>query len=177
MEAISLEQAQNFIQIGGDLADGTIESIVNGAESFVRKQTGIYYTETDVTEKLPGGGKNLWPSHGPIISVSSIYTTEAGSTVSDGLYEIVNNRRINYDYGRWQEGQRYWTVEYTAGYGNTIAIPDDLKLIILQLTARWFENRRGAESEDSAGHSITFRSLADTDMMQRLELYQYGEPA
>lgn len=177
MDVITLEEAKGFIQIGGDLADTTVNLVGDGAEQFIANYTGVYWTETEVTETLPGGGQNLWPNHGPIVSVDSVYTTEDGSVTDSSLYKIIDNHHLNYDYGRWPEGQRYWSVDYTAGYGDTYSVPADLKMAILQLCGRWFENRRGAESEDAAGHSISFLDLLDTDIEYILESHSYGEPA
>lgn len=177
MNAITLAEAKQQIQIGSDLADAEIIDIAEGAEAWVSRQTGRLWTEQQITDFVDGGGRYLWLPQGPVISVSAVETAVSGTSVSSDLYQIVQARRLMYDYGRWPGGLDYWKVTYTAGYGSTYSIPADLKLLVLQLAARWFDNRKGTEREGSSGHSISWAALADSDMMITLQNYTMGSPA
>lgn len=175
MEVITLSEARDQIQIGSDLADSTITQIAESAEAWVSDYTGRQWSETSVTEYLDGGGRYLWPHKGPIVSVSEIATTVNGSEISTDLYKLLKADRVFHKYGRWEGGPDYYEITYTAGYGDTYEVPEDLRLAILQLTARWFDNRKGAASEGASGHNITWERLSGVDLMRTLNRYKCGE--
>jgi len=84
----------------------------------------------------------------------------------------LDGNRIRQDSGdRWKEDKQY-TVKYVGGYS---AVPAGLKMAILHLIARAFDNRGGKERQGAEGWGVTWDNFADGEMRQLLQPYRAGK--
>jgi len=172
MSALTLTQAKSYLRVGHSNDDVLIQLIVDGVEEWTERTFGLGLSETTQTDYLDGGMRALWPQRYPVISITSVYDAVTENTSDADDYNLRNSLQIIQDgEGRWEDGRGRWRVIYTGGYGTTQAVPAGLKLELLGLVARAYENRVGAQSESAAGWSTNFASLLDSDTMIRLRAY------
>ena len=80
---LTLAEAKRYLRITHTSDDTLIQGLMDAAEDFAEQVCGIKLTEASHTEHLDGGEISLWPSHGPVISITSVTDSET-DTVEDG---------------------------------------------------------------------------------------------
>lgn len=179
MPIVTVANCQNYCRLSAGTDDTLFGILLAAAEDWIERTFGLGLSEAEHIEHLDGGMTALWPFIGPIISVSEVYDEEEEDAEDTSHYYLRGHWSIRRNGGsRWAEGDgrlgrgRY-QVTYTGGYGgsgaSSIAVPAVLQECVLQLVARAYDNRAGITQEGSAGHNISFASLADTDVVKKLQ--------
>jgi len=170
MSIVSASEAQAFCRVPDGTDASLFTLLIEAAESWIEETFGIGLSEATHIEWLDGGSPNLWPSYYPIVSVTEVYDEEDEAAEDSSYYYLRGRWAIRRDGGTaWPAGSgrlgkgRY-KVTYVAGFGGTYDVPPVLKLAVLQLVARAYDNRGELASEASAGHSMNWRELAGTDV-------------
>jgi hypothetical protein len=179
MSLLYVSTVKEFCRVSGTTEDDLIEVIVDQVEAHVSRFTGRLWTEnTSHTQKISGDGRYLWPLVGPVNGIDSIEIIETSSTVDSSLYRLVDDNKILREADdRWGEDWRDYTLTANVGYNGIGDVPGDLTGLMYNLCARAYHSIGTVESESAAGHSITLRSLADTDEIKILRDYKMGPPA
>lgn len=171
MAIVTTEQARLYLQISHSVEDSLIPLMIDGAQEFVAATTGLYFHDGDgsVTEHLDGGNESLWPSRLPIQSVTSVTDRESGEAYE---YKATDSRILRKTANLvWPGGNaaaQRWAVVYSAGYDIDSA-PVGLRLAVLDLVYRAYNNRGGQSSSSGAGHSMNWASIANSDIMDILD--------
>ena len=167
-------------QIGHDRQDAFLEVIGDSLEEFIESSCAIKLHERGASKLLPaeycdGGRLNLFPMYHPIVGVTSVVDRE-DSSVADATGYRWNAWRIwKRDESNWRSGDQRWIVTYSAGY-DLDDFPARLKLAMLMLCRRWYQNRGGASSESAMGEAVNWADLVDTDIEQLLESHTFARP-
>lgn len=177
MSVIELSFAKSYLRIAGAQQDALIQSLLDGAEDWVERRCGIKLATETVTEDLDGGEIYLFPSHRPVTAVTSV-TDLHGNEEQDAVRIADRIAREN-EYGTpsgsvWDDGERRYRVVYTAGFGE---IPYGLRMAILMLVSRAYENRGGAAADGQAGLSVQWAPLNSSDIEQLLRPYKRARVA
>lgn len=109
---------------------------------------------TDDAVKLRGVyGMDLVLPRGPIDSVASVAVDGESLTADD--YELVLDTLIRP--AGWGGTSVVVDITYTHGYA---VVPDDVKLVCLDVTSRAWDNPAGVRSESIDGYSVTHGAAA-----------------
>ena len=177
MSVISTATAKEFLRISHNKEDAVIRILVESAQEWLCEYLGLRMTvaaPASITEYVNGGAENLWPKWHPIVDVTRVEDRLTGSVMSSTLYEFCD-RKIWLSYGGvWFPGQHNWKVNYKAGIEEADC-PAAVKETILQLVFRAYNKRGGAESQSSAGESVSFDGLLTSDEIARVAMYQYRQ--
>jgi hypothetical protein len=175
---IDVPTAKTFCQIGHAEEDPIIEILIESAEEWVQRYTGTrFYTGSDDTppaEYCNGGAESLWPIFHPINDVTQIQDRENSEN-----YDLTATRFDTWsiwlaDGGEWGAGRQRWQVTYKAGY--TIdTIPAGLKLEILNMIKRAYDNRGGLKADSISGLRTDWEALLDSDMIKRISLFSFRQ--
>ena len=153
VDPITLDEAKRHARIPLDLDDddASILLYVKAATRYVERRSGRKLVSQRLRTTF-----DEWPRHaGPIVLPwAAVLSIEAVSCVDD------DGEPVDLDVGEW-EGKpgtpgvirrpraircEAWprgpaVVEYTAGYGDAAAVPEDAKLAVAILAASWFNRR------------------------------------
>lgn len=178
---VTLSEAKAYTRVTSSSEDTLMQTLLDGAESFVEQHGGVSLTSSSFTDNVAGGGTLLIPSRHPVTAVSSIVDEWASETEAEDSYEITEDymgiRRVvsGLSYfldnpSKWGRGLGRYTVTYTAGYdGETHTAPASLKTAVLELVARHYRLRGGQTGENAQNLNITFasfRNFVDDEIMR-----------
>lgn len=167
---VTLARMKEFLTVDYAVQDDVIEDLIDGAEEYVARVCGRELSQQTHAEDLDGGGYALWPTHAPVASVSSVVDNESGAAVSDTDYVVSGDYIVRDDGDRWDDSPaRRWRVTYTGGDSS---VPEGLKVVVMKLVSRWFQNRDGKDSQGAAGFSVDWTAFSDSDIMRALEPYR-----
>ena len=169
MSLITLALAKSRLRVDGTGDDDLIQLLIDGAEDWIERGGGIPLSYQTFTEFHSGGGFRLVPHMRPVRSVTSIYDQEAAAAVDSSVYELRGNVIVRIDGGRWPHSPGRWKITYEAGY-IAADVPVNIKLAILSLVSRAYNNPDGKTGEGAAGWSGSWASLADSDIMKLLSI-------
>jgi len=171
---VTVANCQTYCRLSAGTDDALFTILLAGVEDWIERTFGIGLSEATHVEYLDGGMANLWTWHYPVVSVTQVYDEEDGAAEATTEYYLRGRWPIRRDGGGvWPSGggelgRGRYKVTYVGGFGTTIAMPGMLKTIVLQLVARAYDNRPGLSAESSAGHTVNWQALADTDMVKQL---------
>lgn len=132
--------------------------LLNSARKYLERTTGqalITQTLRATYDRTPVGTTLDLP-RAPLISITAVsYIDSSGSaqTFSSAAYQALNTGigscfgrlalKPDHDWPDLGDYQSAFSVTFTAGYGSAAtAIPEDLRLALLWLTAWWYEERQ-----------------------------------
>ena len=162
MSVVTLAEAKEFCEVDFDSQNTVIQILIDAAEEFVEKECGLDLEQDDYEESVEGGGYALHPTHRPVASVDAVADAEADDEeVDEEEWRVDGDLIIRQDEARWESGPNRYTLSYTGGYES---VPAALKLLILGLVRRSYENRGGKSSQSAGGQSVSWDELMAGDM-------------
>lgn len=174
---VTQAEARAFIGISESAMASTIlDALIPAAEGYVAMYCGCALVEDEVTEDVEGGGIYLRPTRLPIASVDTITDlTNDDSEFSDYIVSKTAIARDETMRTRWEKGFARWRVTYTGGYGDTYAAPGALKVAVLMIIARLYNNRQGLRSQSAgAGDSFGYADVMTSDICVLLDPFVMG---
>lgn len=201
MSMLDLATAKSYLRIGSSTAmDSLVQAIIDGAEDWVSEFCGVQFGEVLRTDELDGGSKNLYTRRTPIRHVTSVTDVETSQAYAEDTDYRVQNDRLTLIQGeaygawagratdqgaRWLEGQGRWQVNYLCGYlvatATTTAgpadgyahytVPGGLKMAVLEMVRRLYDNRGGVSSESASGWAVNWLTLHESDIVDLLTPY------
>jgi uncharacterized phiE125 gp8 family phage protein len=145
---VSLDEAKDFLRVNHDDDDAYITQLIKAMTWRIEDKAEIALSTQSLTAEWAVVQNYATLPRPPFVSISGIT-----------VYDEFNNPTLLSSSGYFTEGLTTITVRfkqnvgkrtrisYTAGYGNSSAIPDDLKQYILQLVFQEY-NQRGSVTED-----------------------------
>jgi hypothetical protein len=159
IEAMGCLGSANLLTLCGT-ATLKLERYINDASAFLERATARTFKAANYTEYLDGEGQRfLWLEQFPVNSLTSLQIVSLDGTVIQTLTANVdfvlypNTGKLD-SLGRWGHGIRNIKAVYSGGY---TAIPQDLKLLAMNLIQYWM-NRKGKDGVDS----VTIGSFSET---------------
>lgn len=157
-EPCSVDECKSFAKVDLGDDDALVDRLRKSARERAGVETGRTIAATTYTWKLdrfPLGRAELTVPNPPLASVTSItYVDTAGDTqtLSSSLYQVdahAEPGRILPAYGEcWPDARCETpgavTITFVAGYASAAAVPDMVKLGILELVSHWYADRDGA---------------------------------
>lgn len=151
-EPIGLDEAKHFARVDLPDDDALISGLIQAARIKAETCTGLTIPATTYAWRLERFECELILPKPPVSSVSSITYLDAdgtSQTLSASLYQTdvySQPARIKPAYGQTWPTTRYGvynavTVTYVAGYASRAAVPDSLKLAMLELVSHWYQHR------------------------------------
>jgi uncharacterized phiE125 gp8 family phage protein len=145
---VSLEEAKDFLRVNHNDDDAYITQLIKAMTWRIEDKAEIALSTQNLTAEWAVVQGYITLPRPPFVSISGITVFNDNNTPSllspsgyyvEGLTAITVRFKENV-------GKRL-RITYTAGYGNSSAIPDDLKQYILQLVFQEY-NQRGSVTED-----------------------------
>jgi uncharacterized phiE125 gp8 family phage protein len=145
---VSLEEAKDFLRVNHNDDDAYITQLIKAMTWRIEDKAEIALSTQNLTAEWAVVQSYITLPRPPFVSISGITVYNENNTPSllspsgyyvEGLTAITVRFKENV-------GKRL-RITYTAGYGNSSAIPDDLKQYILQLVFQEY-NQRGSVTED-----------------------------
>jgi len=173
MSLLTLQNLKDWGGVDYSERDTVLQIALDGAEEWIGRYCGVDLDgAVEYTDYIDGGGKGLWPRHRPLLSISSVYDTEALLTEPAANYVVQNNGIFRIDADRWEKDPvSRWRVIYTAGF-TAASLPAGLKLGILTLAARAINNTDDKSAFSSEGYRIDYAKFADGDLRRDLSMYR-----
>lgn len=184
MSLITLTEAQQMLEIGHGKQDDIIQIIIDGVEQWVEDWAGLSLTKvTEVDELVDGGGFALWPKKRPILTIASV-VDRIGDITFDPDNIILIGNEIHKEFStdnivihrhreRWEPGRGRFKVSYDGGY-DTGLVPNGLKMIILQIIYREYNNRGGKSQQGAAGFGVSWQPQERSDWLKQLKNFRLG---
>jgi len=178
MSVVTAALAKRYLQVAHASDDTLIQLLLDGAEEWLAKRLAFAWTEATHTDYVDGGGVSLWPFAHPIISITSVYDTVTTTTAASTTYLLKRNMQVFQVGGlRWLGGRGRWRVIYEGGYGgdgaSSIAVPSQLKTIVLMLVARAYNNRGGMSAQNAEGFGVTWQEFVSSDIVRLMGEYDW----
>lgn len=168
---LTLETVKAYLQINHGVEDELLTILVGSAQEFVSGYTGIHFHAGDdtVTERLDGGGENLWLRYLPLKELVSVVDLEADGAVVEERLRFTQTRIMRETEGQtWGRGTGRYEASYRAGY-SAGDCPAGLKHLLLDLVYRHYR-LRGDKAAD--GDGVAWRALAASGgLLHRLNDY------
>jgi uncharacterized phiE125 gp8 family phage protein len=145
---VSLEEAKDFLRVNHTDDDAYITQLIKAMTWRIEDKAEIALSTQSLTAEWAIVQSYITLPRPPFVSISGITVYNENNTpsvLSSSGYYVEGLTTITV---RFKEnvGKRL-RITYTAGYGNSSAIPDDLKQYILQLVFQEY-NQRGSVTED-----------------------------
>ena len=180
MKILTLDLMKQAAMIGHSRQDAFLGVVGDSLEEWVENTCAIKLHERNASKLLPaeyvdGGRRNLVPMYHPIVGVTSVVDREDSSVTDAENYRWNAWRIWKRDESNWRSGDQRWIVTYSAGYDQD-DIPATLKLGMLMLCKRWYDNRPGASSGSAMGESVNWADYVDTDINQILSSHTFERP-
>jgi hypothetical protein len=175
-DVLTLALIKEYCRISHTASDNVLPIIRDGLMEFIEEQFGIVFDDAQAlrSEHVDGNVFVLRLSSAPITQIVTITDTETDLTVLATAYEIDGANGIRRDdCERWSAGRRRWKVDFRAGY-TAATIPNAIKLALLGLISRAYNNPDGRASESGAGHSVNWADLMDSDTAKVLSSQRVG---
>lgn len=179
MSLITTAIYKEFLQIDWDSENNILGIITEALEDHVSELTGIRFIETGgsvtINDDVDGGDIHLRPKYHPITALNSI--TDRNTDEAYDISEVLFNERSIWQEGltRWDAGVERWRVNIDAGY-TASTLPSGLKMIMLDVAFRWYNNRGGKQSESYEGVSVNWAEFFTSDVMAKLSAYDFRGP-
>ncbi len=172
MPSVTVDEVKEFLPIDYDVQDGTVAILIAGVDDFLERVLGRKLAEPAAyTDDVDGGGFALWPKNRPVASVASVTNLSTELEEDSDLYVLSEDRIHRIDGHEWDDDYPgCWRVVYEGGE----LAPGGLKMAVLQLISRLFDNRGGKVTQGAAGYGITWDKLMDGDIWTLLAPYERG---
>lgn len=178
MDILTLDEIKEACQIGHSRQDSILAVVGDSMEGWIKKTCSVsVHTGSSIsatTEYCDGGGKLLRVKYHPIVSITSVTDRDSSTAVDSDNIRNNESHIWRVDGAKWSSGASRWTVVYKAGYLKA-DFPPALKLAMLMLVARWYENRTSNKSSSLMGHSVSWDDLMDSDLQRIIDPYSYQE--
>jgi uncharacterized phiE125 gp8 family phage protein len=149
---VTVEELRQQLRLGADTSQDTLLTrCIKSATNWAQNQTGRIFMPTTLVGYLPQlTGESIEIINGPISAISSIMiyeeeTTETPTELDAEFYELDNvwlTAQLNFldDFEAPDCANRFDAVqiEYTAGFSDADAVPEDIKDAIIMKAARLF---------------------------------------
>lgn len=155
---VTLAEYKAYAGINQPNDDDTIEALIPKVSSLVKtycRNSFIDYVDDPKTETFNGGHDRLLLREGPVISISSMEMSEDyGNTYTelveftDFALDYENNCVVPISAEYFPRLVNGYKVSYKAGY---TAMPDDLKLGVMDLLTYYIKNDMAVHSPKSPG--------------------------
>lgn len=171
-DLVTLAEYKAYMGINSTTQDTVITAMIPKISALVKtlcRRTFIDYVSTDKVEYFEGGDNHLAPEEYPIISVTSLaYSSDYGNTYTN-LTEFTDyaTRKISGSIvpiasRTFQEAVNGYKLTYKAGY---TALPEDLKLAILDLVTYYLKNDAAIHSSKAPGtNSVQIEYVTNTNL-------------
>ena len=154
-EPVEPSEAKRFAKIDTPDDDATVDRLRKAARERAELETGRTIPSTIYTWKLdrfPAGRGELLVPNPRLQTVDSIVYTDTdgvSQTLSSSLYQVDAHgepgRIVPARNECWpdvlDQTLNAVTITFTAGYSAPAAVPDSLKIGILELFSHWYQNR------------------------------------
>jgi uncharacterized phiE125 gp8 family phage protein len=183
-EPITIEEARAWLRVDDTAQDALIAALVAAARRMVERRTNraLLASAWQMTiDRFPCGDARraiLLPL-GPVIAISAITYLDTGGverTMAPADYRYDLSREpapITTEWGKsWPSARDVIgaiAVDFSAGYADAAAVPQDLKLAMQLLVGHWFENRESVV----VGAVSNALQLAFDDLLEPYRIWSF----
>jgi hypothetical protein len=146
VSVVTLVEARDYLKLASN--DDSLQPFIDRAEAAIGQRVGPL-APTAKTERVRGFTFTLRLSTSPIISLTTVSPIEGGSLNVSQLTAL-SGGRIVYAQGGYF-GSRFYDVTVQAGRA---ALPEDLKLAVLEMVRHLYETQRGGAGRVRGGAQI-----------------------
>jgi len=176
MSLIALAIYKEWLQIDWDTENNILGIITEGLEDHLQELIGVRFIESGgdaaLNNDVDGGDIHLRPKYHPVTALNSI--TDRNTDEAYDISDVKFNERTIWQEGqtRWGGGPERWRVNIDAGYTES-SLPSGLKMVMLDVAFRWYNNRGGRKSESFEGVKVTWADFFTSDVMAKLSAYDF----
>jgi len=175
---VSLDEAKEHLRVVHTDDDMYITTLLLAATKWAEDYQRRIYVTRSVTDYMDGWSTVIRPVYSPLLTVTSIKYLDTDGTQQ--TLDAANYRvDINTEPGRITEAYdcswpdiRYVTntieIAYTAGYGTAAAVPDDVKVAIMQIVGHFYEHREVVSEMKLDNVPFSAKELLWTDRLVKL---------
>lgn len=173
MSIVTVAEVKQLSKIGFDTHDTLLQTIIDGAESYLAEIMGAAFTQDTISAEVQNGGfKQMWLNICPVVSVSKVYDTWTELDVDADDY-LNDDRSVYVKYGgTWEAGDMRYEVTYVGGW-NSSTIPDAVKTAIIELASRQYTNPTGKTRQSAAGYGTEWSDLLTADLMELIRPHSF----
>ena len=173
---VTVEQAKAFVGVSSSSADSVVTTILDGIEAWIQEELRLTLTSQEgVIERCDGGLECLYLDTRPVTSITEVYDILGEEVIATdeyylAQYGVMMEPAIN---DRWPRGRDRYRVTYTGGLTSTV-ITDSyagLRLAVLELIYRTYENRGGKSGGSSKSQSTNWQQFLDTDIERKIRAF------
>jgi hypothetical protein len=148
MNLTTLSQVKALLELAPE--ETQWDELLNAIIGAVSLRAAVYcnrdFEQKARVEYHDGGGQYLYLKGLPVVSVASIYGSDAwtwdeGALIPADHYQLFGGGMVAYRFGCWPYGPRALKVTYTGGYAPD-GIPDDLEMAVRTQVAYEFRRRK-----------------------------------
>lgn len=155
MAVVTLPEAKAYLNISSTTSDAELGEFIARAVAAIGSKCGPLEA-TEKTSRVRGGWSALALPVTPVLSLTSI-TPLGGTALTVDDYLVTPGGIVEPEAGGWF-GSRWYDVVYQAGRA---AVPDDLKLGVLELLRHLWDTQRagGSRRIGSAGSDAVANTI------------------
>lgn len=173
-DAVHLDRIKQHLRVSHELEDDLLRSYATAATSYVETRTHQTIRETVFEDSFCRWDYCLELRHGPLISLDSVkYTDPDGNeqTVPSESFFLLQDQHqpaaIKFAFDDWPElhdkRPDVIRIRYAAGMASSQdAVPEDAKLVILQLVAHYDQNRSAVDDGRTATVPLAVDAIIQT---------------
>ena len=165
-EPISLEEAKAHLRVDGEDEDALISGLIKAARNYAENYTNRAFVTQTITAYLDFFPARYCielpkPNLQNVVHIKYYDSDNAEHTFSSDNYfvdDISFVGRVALNYGKsWPSFTprrvNAVEIEYVAGYGDAVKVPESIKQAMLLLVGHWYHNR---EAEGQVGKELEF---------------------
>lgn len=172
MPSVTAQEVKDFLPIDYDAQDGTIAILIAGVDEFLERALGRKLSAaSSCADDVDGGGFALWPPRRPVTAVASVTNLSTGDVEDADNYALSGDRIHRVDGADWAD---YYPGCWRVAYAGGEAAPAGLKMAVLHLIGRLYDNHGGKVSQAAAGYGMMWEPLITSDIWEMLSPYALG---
>lgn len=165
-EPVTLQELKDHLRSNDSSEDAQLTAYITAARGMFEFKTGLSLMPTVFRQYVPTLTDTVYLMRGNVTAVGGVYYYNASDTLTTAAgyltdlistpaavwfttYPTTSTTRANVAY-----------VDFTAGYANAGAVPDDIKLAIKLLAAHWWENREAFTDRNLTSLPFGFNAIA-----------------
>lgn len=172
---ITKTEVKSYLGITANTYDTVLDLLVSGCVAFVENQIRRKIDSATFTEYHNGGKARYFVKNSPMTALTSVHynagTQHTPNWTAVDLENVTFEENGTVYAPGLPDGTRNIKIVYVGGYA---AVPGDLAMVIVQLTAKAFEQRnaQGKSREAMGGVQVDWKAELAPEQLETIKRYR-----